>query len=66
MTKKDNYLNGRSAGQVVMGEDLFSRGCGFESQHWILDGHFSHQFVAKIAKIVYLKKTENEQKSGLR
>ena len=27
---------------VVMGDDLKSRGCGFESQHEILVGLFSH------------------------
>ena len=25
---------------VVMGEDLYSRGCGFKSRHRILDEHF--------------------------
>ena len=29
---------------------LTSRGCGFESQHRILDGHFSHYIVAKNEK----------------
>ena len=27
-------------GLVVMGDDSCTRGRGFESQHWILDGHF--------------------------
>ena len=38
----------RSTGQVVMGDDSCSRGCGFESWHHILDWSFSHWFVAKI------------------
>ena len=29
-------------GLVVMRGDSFERGRGFESQHWILDVHFSH------------------------
>jgi len=33
---------------VVLGEDACYEGCGFESQHHILDGHFSHIFVVKI------------------
>ena len=31
-------------GLVVMGGDSRSEGCGFESRHRILDGHFSHIF----------------------
>ena len=30
---------------VVFGGDSCSEGCGFESQHSILNGHFSHIFV---------------------
>ena len=37
-----------SPGEVVMGGDSCSKGCGFESRHCILDGHFSHIFVVKI------------------
>ena len=33
---------------MVMGGDSCSLGRKFESQHRILDGHFSHKFVAKI------------------
>ena len=32
---------GGSPGLVVMGGDSWPKGCGFESQHHILDGHFS-------------------------
>ena len=39
---------GGSPGLVVMGRDSHSEGCGFESQHRILDGHFLHIFVVKI------------------
>ena len=37
---------------VVMGGDSCPEGVGFESQHRILDGHFSHKFVVKIAIFV--------------
>ena len=35
---------------MVMGDDSWSRGCGFESWHHFLDGHdiFSHIFAVKI------------------
>ena len=33
-------INGRSPGLVVMGDDSCLRGCVFESQCYILDGHF--------------------------
>ena len=33
---------------MIMGADSCSEGCGFESQHHILDGHFSHLFAVKI------------------
>ena len=39
---------GWSPGLVVMGVDSCSKGREFESQHHILDGHFSHLFVVKI------------------
>ena len=32
--------------------DPHSKGCVFESQHRILDGHFSHIFVVKIVMFV--------------
>ena len=41
---------GGSPGLVVMGRDS-PEGCGFESQHRILDGHFSQIFVVKIVMI---------------
>ena len=39
-------------GLVVMGGDSCSEGCGFESQHHILEGHFSHIFVLQIVMFV--------------
>ena len=38
---------GMSPGLVVMGGDSCSEGRWFESQHRILDGHYSHIFVVK-------------------
>ena len=35
-----------------MGGDSCSEGCGFESQHRILDGHVSHLFVIKVLLFV--------------
>ena len=37
---------------MVMGGGSHSEGCGFESRHRILDGHFSHIFVVKIVMFV--------------
>ena len=37
---------------MVTGGDSRSEGHGFESQHHILDGHFSHIFVVKIVMCV--------------
>ena len=37
---------------VVNGGDSWSEGHGFESQHHVLDGHFSHLFVVKIVIFV--------------
>ena len=45
--------NTGSPGLVVMGRDSCSEGCGFESQHQILDGHFSHIVVVKIVMFVW-------------
>ena len=41
-----------SPGLVVMGEDSHLRGRGFESQHQILDGPFSHYINVKIVMFV--------------
>ena len=37
---------------MVMGGDSCSKGCGLESQHRILNGHFSNLFVVKIGMLV--------------
>ena len=43
---------GGSLGLVVMGGDSCSEGCGLESQHHVLNGHFSHTLVVKILMFV--------------
>ena len=43
---------GGSPGLVVIGGDTCSEGCVFESQHHILNGHFSHLCVVKIVMFV--------------
>ena len=40
--------------------DSCSKGRGFESQHRILDGHFSHLFVVKIVMFEKMKINEKE------
>ena len=44
--------------KVVMGRDSRSEGCGFDSQHRILDGHFSHLFVVRIVMLVWKDKNK--------
>ena len=61
----NNYrLRDGSLGLVVMGGDSCSEGCGFKSQHCILEGHFSHLFVVKIVMFVLKKTKINEKEAG--
>ena len=48
----------------VMGGDSPSEGCGFKSQHRILDGHFSHT----LAEIIVLFETTkiNEKEANFK
>ena len=39
--RETTLTGGGSPGLMVMGGDSCSEGCGFKSQHYILDGHFS-------------------------
>ena len=56
---------GGSPGLVVMGDDSCLRGCGFESQRHILDGHFFTIFCCKNC-IVCLKRPKiNEKGAGV-
>ena len=45
-------------GLVVMGGDTCSEGCGFESEHSILDGHFFTCICCKNSQVC-LNRTEN-------
>ena len=57
---------GGSPGLVVMGRDLRSKGCGFESWQRILDGHFFTYICCKNYNDVCLKRPElNEKEAGL-
>ena len=49
---------------MVMGGDSCSEGQGFESQHSILDGHFSHIFVVKIVMMFVRKRRKINDKRG--
>ena len=53
---------GGSPGLVVMGGDSCYEGRGLESQHHILDGHFSNLFVVRIVMFVLID--ENIRKRG--
>ena len=55
----------RSPGLVVMGGESCSKGCGFESRHRILDGHFSHIFVVKICNVCLKRLKTNEKEVGV-
>ena len=48
----DVHDAGGGPGLAVIGGDSCSKGCGFESQCRILDGHFSHLFVVEIVMFV--------------
>ena len=54
---------GVSPGLVVKGGDSSSEGCGFESQHHILDGHFFTYICCKILKCLF-EKTKNKKEPG--
>ena len=45
---KVHFVKEVTIGRVVMRGDWSSICRGFRSQHWILDGHFSHYIVVKI------------------
>ena len=50
---------------MVMGGGSHSEGCGFESRHRILDGHFSHIFVVKICNVCLKRLKINEKEAGV-
>ena len=56
---------GGSPGLVVMGGDSCSEGRGFESQHHILCGNFSHIFVVKICNVCLKRPKINKKRPGL-
>ena len=55
-----------SPGLVVKGRDSHTEGCGFESRHHILDGHFSTCICCKNCNDVCLKRPKiNEKEAGV-
>ena len=50
---------------MVMGGDSRFEGCGFESQHRILDGQFSQIFVVKICNVCLKRPKINEKEAGV-
>ena len=48
-----------------MGGDSCSKGRGFESLHYILDGHFSHIFAVKIYNVCLKRQKINEKEAGV-
>ena len=51
---------------MVIGGVLQSKGCGFESRHRFMDGHFSNCFVVNIVMFVCLKRPKiNETEGGM-
>ena len=69
---KSTYLSlrikivGGSPGLVVMGSNLHYEGCGFESQHHILYGHFFTCICCKNCNDVHLKRPKiNEKEAGV-
>ena len=49
---------------MVMGGDSCFKGRGLESQHHILDGHFSHIFVVNICNVCLKRPKINEKEAG--
>ena len=47
---------------MVMGGDSYSEGCGFESRHCILDGHFFTLICCKNCIDVCLERRKNTKK----
>ena len=54
-----------SPGIVVMGGDLCSKGCEFESKYRILDGHFSRTNLLLNLSCVFGKTKINDKEAGV-
>ena len=64
--RKEVFLGlGGGPGLVVRGGDSCSRGCGFKSQHRILDRHFSHLFVIKIVFVYFQSLKGTKKRTGM-
>ena len=54
---------GGSSGLVVMGGDSCSKGCEFESQHHLLDGHFFTYICCKNCNVCLKRLKINEKEA---
>ena len=50
---------------MVMGRDTRSKGCGFKSQHHILDGHFFTYICCKNCNVCLKRPKINEKEAGV-
>ena len=50
---------------MVMGGDSRSKGCGFESRHRILNGHFFTYNCCKICNVCLKRPKINEKEAGV-
>ena len=71
--KKENFMfsaktknAAKSPGLVVMGDDSFSRGRGFESRHCILDGYFFTFICCKNCAGCLKRPEINKKEAGVR
>ena len=62
---KSKVRLGGSPGLVVMGGDSRPKGRGFESQYWILDGHFFTFICCKNCNVCLKKTKINKKRPGL-
>ena len=66
LVKRSIIRLGGSPGLVAIGRGSHSEGCGFESQHRILDGHFFTYICCKNCNDVCLKRPKiNEKEAGV-
>ena len=54
-----------ATGLVVMGRDSCPKGRGFESWHWILDGHFLTYICCKNCDVCFKRPKINEKDAGV-
>ena len=60
---KIKVIFGREPWSSGYGGDSRLRGCGFESKHWKLNGHFSHYIVVKNVNFVHKRSKKNKKEA---